>query len=499
MKTKRIKKILVANRGEIALRIHRAAADLEIPSVAIYSDTDRGAPHVLHATEAYPLSGKLSLDTYLNIAKIIAIAKKSGCDAIHPGYGFLAENPSFVDTVTSAGLVFIGPPASAMRSMGSKTSARNLMANAKVPIIPGTTVPIKDYAELLDVTRKIGYPVLLKASDGGGGKGMRRVDKESELDQAFRHAQSESQSAFGSDKIFVEKYLSSPRHIEIQIIADMHGSVISLGERECSIQRRHQKVIEESPSTVLTPILRKAMGEASVSAARRVGYVNAGTVEFLLDEDKSFYFLEMNTRLQVEHPVTEMVHGLDLVRLQIQIAEGEKLPFTQDMIETKGHAIECRICAENPAENFLPSTGKITEYAPSAGYGVRNDSGVMHGTEVLHFFDPLLAKLIACGNTREEALQRMKRALKEYKISGVDTTIPFCLFVLSHPKFVSGDYRIDFVDKYYQRNSEPKNKREEIVASFAAASMHRYLASQNHVAENTRLQSEKWKRKRFDE
>ena len=499
MKTKRIKKILVANRGEIAVRIHRAAADLGIPSVAIYSDTDRGAPHVIYATEAYPLIGKPSLDTYLNTEKIIGIAKRSGCDAVHPGYGFLAENPSFVDAVTSAGLVFIGPPASAMRAMGSKTSARDLMAKAKVPIIPGTISPIKDYAELVEVAKKIGYPVLLKASDGGGGKGMRRVDKENELEQSFRQSQSESLSAFGSDKIFVEKYLSKPRHIEIQIIGDMHGNIVFLGERECSIQRRHQKVIEESPSTVLTPILRKAMGEAAVSAARRVGYVNAGTVEFLLDEDKSFYFLEMNTRLQVEHPITEMVYGLDLVRLQIKIAEGEKLPFTQEMVKAKGHAIECRICAENPAENFLPSTGRISEYAPSAGYGVRNDSGIMQGTEVLHFFDPLLAKLIAWGSDREEALERMKRALKEYKISGVDTTIPFCLFVLSHPKFVGGDYSIDFVDKYYHRNSVTHDNIDKIVASFAAASMHHYLASRNHVSSSSRTESGKWKRKRFDE
>ncbi|MGA9408425.1 MAG: acetyl-CoA carboxylase biotin carboxylase subunit, partial [Bacteroidota bacterium] len=442
MKTKRIKKMLIANRGEIALRIHRSASEMGIQTVAIFSDADRSAPYVFNANEAYPLHGNLSKDTYLDIDKVLSIAEKAHCDAIHPGYGFLSENSDFAEATASKGLTFIGPPASAMRALGSKTSARELMQRAGVPIVPGTIFPLGEYAEAIDVANQIGYPVLIKAVHGGGGKGMRKVERQEDLKQAIQQAQSESLKAFGSTDVFVEKYLSSPRHIEIQILADMHGNVIFLGERECSIQRRHQKVIEECPSSHLSQSLRDEMGKAAVNAARESGYINAGTVEFLVDSSNSFYFLEMNTRLQVEHPVTELVYGIDLVKAQINIAHGEKLTYTQEMMVAGGHAIECRICAEDPFNNFLPSTGTIEEYAPSEGLGIRHDSGVMRGTIVGHFYDPLLAKLIAWGVDRDEALQRMQRALSEYTLSGIATTIPFCAFVMSHPKFIGGNYDI---------------------------------------------------------
>ena len=497
MSVKKIRKILIANRGEIALRIHRSAAEMGIQTVAIFSDADRRAPHVLHANEAYPLNGNSSNETYLDINKIITIALESRCDAIHPGYGFLSENANFVDATVSAGLIFIGPSSSAMRSMGGKTGARDLMAKANVPIVPGTTHPLKDIAEAVQVAKSIGYPILIKAVHGGGGKGMRRVDDEARLEQSFKQAKSESMSSFGSESVFIEKFLENPRHIEIQILADMHGNVIYLGERECSVQRRHQKVVEECPSSVLTPDIRKKMGEAAVNAAKKCGYVNAGTVEFLLDSDKSFYFLEMNTRLQVEHPVTEMVYGIDLVKAQIRIAQGEKLALTQQEVTPRGHAIECRIYAEDTLSGFLPSTGTIQEYVPSEGHGIRHDSGIMRGSAILHYYDPLLSKLVAWGRDRSEAIQKMKRALAEFKISGVSTTIPFCSFVMSHAKFIEGEYDIHFVEKYYHARNLLGSEEEELVASLAAASAHTWdggneIRSTEHTARN-------WKNERFDE
>lgn len=499
MKNRRIRKLLIANRGEIALRIQRSALDLGLETVAIFSDADQCAPHVLRATEAYPLRGNRSTDTYLNVGKIIDIAKAARCDAIHPGYGFLSENAEFADAVTAAGLIFIGPPSAAMKAMGGKTEARALMAHAEVPIIPGTTCPLSDYTDACNVARRVGYPVLIKAIHGGGGKGMRKVSAESEMERSFNQAKSESLSSFGSGEIYIEKYLRSPRHIEIQILADMHGNVVHLGERECSVQRRHQKVVEECPSVALTKELREQMGRAAVNAAQTCDYVNAGTVEFMLEEDGSFYFLEMNTRLQVEHPVTEMVYGVDLVKTQIRIAEGESLDLRQEDIAPRGHAIECRIYAEDPFNGFLPSTGEIADYTPSEGFGIRHDSGVSGGSKVVHFYDPLLSKLIAWGIDRPEALKRMKRALEEFKISGVSTTVPFCWFVVTHPKFIEGKYDIHFVEKHFKTQNPSFTEEEELVASLAAASMHRWTNGEVAVSDDKIPVQGKWKTKRFAE
>ncbi len=500
MKAKQIRKLLIANRGEIALRIHRSAAEMGIQTVAIFSDVDRCAPYVLNAKEAYPLHGNLSNETYLNMEKIIGIAKKAHCDAIHPGYGFLSENSEFVEATTSSGLIFIGPPASAMRALGGKTSARQLMQKAKVPIIPGTIFAVRDYHEALEAANTIGYPVLLKAVHGGGGKGMRKVDRQENLEQALQQAGSESLKSFGSPDIFIEKYLLNPRHIEIQILADLHGNVISLGERECSIQRRHQKIIEECPSFKLPKELRVEMGKAAVNVVRDAGYVNAGTVEFLVDSANAFYFLEMNTRLQVEHAITELVYGIDLVKAQINIAQGQKLPFLQDEVIPRGHAIECRICAEDPFDNFLPSVGTIEEYAPSEGYGIRHDSGVMNGSKITHFYDPLLAKLAAWGTTRDEARQRMDRALSEYVVSGVSTTIPFCAFVVSHPIFSKGNYDVQFIEKYFHPDELTPHDNMELAASFIAASIyHSTLGDKTRTTKNQITTSSRWKNKRLEE
>ncbi len=500
MNAKRIHKLLIANRGEIALRIHRSTAEMGIQTVAVFSDVDRCAPYVLNANEAYPLHGNSSRETYLDIDKIIHIAKKSKCDAVHPGYGFLSENADFAEAVSASGMIFVGPPAPAMRAMGSKTSARRLMKKAMVPIVPGTIGAVADYEQAVNVGREIGYPILIKAVHGGGGKGMRRVDREDELRQALQQAQSESLKAFGSAEVFMEKYLQNPRHIEIQILADMHGSVIFLGERECSIQRRHQKVVEECPSSRLPDSLREAMGTAAVSAARECGYVNAGTIEFLVDSDNAFYFLEMNTRLQVEHPVTELVYAIDLVKTQLRIAQGEHLPLAQNGVVPHGHAIECRICAEDPFENFLPSTGTIDEYAPSEGPGIRHDSGVMLGTQIGHLYDPLMAKLAVWGLDRGEAIQRMSRALSEYIVSGVATTIPFCSFVLSHPAFVDAVYDIHFVEKYFHPERSIGADHMEIAASLLAASAHETTANESLLRPDIpERRVSRWKSSRSEE
>jgi len=500
MNSMRIRKLLIANRGEIALRINRSAAEMGIQTVAVFSDVDRCAPYVLNATEAYPLHGNLSKDTYLDMNKIISIASSAHCDAIHPGYGFLSENPDFAEAVVSSGMTFIGPPASAMRALGSKTSARNLMKEANVPIVPGTTYAIKDADNALKAAAELGYPLLIKAVHGGGGKGMRKVDRDLDVVQALQQAQSESMKAFGSPDVFLEKYLQSPRHIEIQVLADTHGSVIFLGERECSIQRRHQKVIEECPSSRLPEHVRAEMGTAAVNAARKCGYVNAGTIEFLVDSNNSFYFLEMNTRLQVEHPVTELVYGIDLVKTQISIAQGERLPLTQEKIIPRGHAIECRICAEDPFDNFLPSTGTIEEYAPSEGVGIRHDSGIMKGSQVVHFYDPLMAKLAVWGKDRDEAIQKMGRALSEYVISGVATTIPFCAYVLSHPNFIEAKYDIQFVENYYHPDQITNDNDAEVAASLVAASMHKYSSQKaNHLVPPRTGRPHRWKDGRMEE
>ena len=462
MSVKKIKKILIANRGEIAVRIHRSAKEMGIETVAIFSDPDRTSPHVLLCDEAYPLNGISAGDTYLNIEKIIAIAQNAHVDAIHPGYGFLSEKAKFAKTVTDSGCIFIGPRADTIELLGSKTSARDLLSKKNIPIVPGTVKPINNLEEAIEAASAIGFPVLIKAAGGGGGKGMRHVDTVDALSNAIERARSEASKAFSDDRIYIEKYIINPKHIEIQILADQHGNIIHVGERECSIQRRHQKVVEECPSTALNPELRARMGMAAVEIAKAAGYENAGTMEFLLDAKKNFYFLEVNTRVQVEHPITEMVYGIDIIKEQIKIAQGEQLSFTQKDIKLNGHAIEARIYAEEYDNNFLPSTGTITHYQPSEGFGVRNDSGVRVGSEISMHYDPMIAKLIVHGNDRTEAIERMKRALREYKINGVKTTIPFCETVLFHPEFINGKYDINFVAKHFLVPDTKLNADESI-------------------------------------
>ena len=435
MGAKPFKKILIANRGEIVVRVIRACREMGIRSVAVYSDVDRASLHVRLADEAYPIGEAPARASYLVIDKIIGAATLAGCDAIHPGYGFLAENPALPRACLEAGIKFIGPSAEAMERLGSKTAARNIAQEIGVPTVPGTLAPIESNAELAEVARRTGFPVVLKAVAGGGGKGMRMVAQEADLASAWRDASSEAQNAFGDGRMYLEKYLDKPRHIEIQILADQHENVIYLGERECSVQRRHQKVIEEAPSPVMTIQLRAAMGEAAVKLARAGNYANAGTVEFLVDSAQNFYFLEMNTRLQVEHPVTEMVTACDLVKLQVRIAEGEPLPLKQDDVMLRGHAIECRIYAEDPDNNFFPSPGKIVKYSTPSGPGVRLDDGVYEGWTVPNEYDPMLGKLIAYGSDRSEALARMKRALREYYAGGIHTNVALFERILNSADF----------------------------------------------------------------
>lgn len=467
-------KILIANRGEIAIRVMRTCHEMGVKSVAVYSEADRTALHPQMANEAYLIGPAPATESYLNFERVLDAAKKSGAEAIHPGYGFLAENADFAQAVTDAGLVFIGPPPEAIRAMGSKTEARRLMKSAGVPIIPGTESALKSVSEALSAAAQIGYPVLLKAAAGGGGKGMRIVEKKADIEKAFNGASREAKGAFGDGSIYIEKLLSGPRHIEFQILADKHGHVIHLGERECSIQRRHQKVIEETPSVALTPELRQKMGVTAVRAARACGYFNAGTVECMLDADGNFYFLEMNTRLQVEHPVTEMVTGIDLVKWQLRIAAGEKLTLQQEQILPRGHAIEARIYAEDVTAGFLPATGKLIYLRPPSGPGVREDSGVTEGSEISRYYDPMISKLVAWGETRDEAIHRLARALREYRISGVPTTIPFCLFVIEHPSFEKGDFDTRLVDMELHREFvelPSSSEIEQIVAATLALSM----------------------------
>ncbi len=466
------KKILIANRGEIAVRIIRACGDLGLQSAAVFSEPDRTSLHVRLADEAYPIGPAASSRSYLAIHKIIDAARKSGAEAIHPGYGFLAENPRFARACAENGLVFIGPTPSAIEMMGDKMAARKAMIAAGVPIVPGTEEPVSDEKDALKTAKKIGYPVLIKAAAGGGGKGMRIVASENEMKAAIRGAKSEAGSAFGDDRIYIEKYLARPRHIEIQIMADSHGSCVYLGERECSIQRRHQKVIEEAPSPLVDPEMRQRMGQAAVAAAKAAGYVNAGTVEFLADDNKNFYFLEMNTRLQVEHPVTELVTGRDLAVEQVRIAAGEKLSFSQGEIEMNGHALECRIYAEDPASGFLPSTGTLRGYHEPSGPGVRVDSGVYEGAEISVYYDPMISKLLAHGRDRAQAIARMKRALHEYRISGVATNIEFHKVIMNHPEFVKGHLSTHFIDDHYKTAVKQPGHLEEAAAVAAALYEH---------------------------
>ncbi|HEU0055467.1 MAG TPA: acetyl-CoA carboxylase biotin carboxylase subunit, partial [Longimicrobium sp.] len=463
------KKILVANRGEIALRVIRAAHELGVKAVAVYSEPDRLAPHVLAADEAYLIGPAPSAQSYLRGDVLIDVAKKSGAEAIHPGYGFLSERAPFIQAVRDAGLVFIGPSPEAVTAMGDKTEARKRAIAAGVPVVPGTKEALADAAEARRVAAEVGYPVLLKAAAGGGGKGMRVVRGDDEIERAFESAGNEAQAAFGDRSVYIEKFLEGPRHIEIQLLADRHGTTLHLGERECSIQRRHQKLVEEAPSAVLTPEERAAMGATAVAAAKAVGYEGAGTVEFLY-QNGEFFFLEMNTRIQVEHPVTELVTGIDLVQWQIRVAAGEALPFTQDDIVFEGHAIECRITSEDPFNAFLPSTGRIGELTLPSGPGVRWDGGIATGVEVGLSYDPMLAKLIVHAPSRIEAVERMKRALLELRIEGVDTSVPFHLRVMDEADFRAGRLDIKYLEKHEAELLSPPVDEEAIrVAALAAA------------------------------
>ncbi|MBM3293031.1 MAG: acetyl-CoA carboxylase biotin carboxylase subunit [Candidatus Aminicenantes bacterium] len=466
MRHPKIRKILVANRGEIAVRIMRTCRDLGLTTVALFSDPDRDALHVRYADEAYPLPGAAPQDTYLREDRIFEIARQARVDAIHPGYGFLSENAAFAAASLEHGFRFIGPPAEAIRRLGEKTRARSLMAEAGVPVVPGTP-PLETAAAAAAEADRLGYPVLVKAAAGGGGKGMRLVSKAEEMDGSFAACGREALSAFGDSRVYLEKYLKDPHHVEFQILADVHGRVVHLNERECSIQRRHQKIIEETPSPVLTRDLRRRMGEAAVRAARAGGYVNAGTVEFLVDDERRFYFLEMNTRLQVEHPVTELVTGIDLVERQIRIAEGGAVEETPP--SPRGHALECRIYAEDPQNDFLPSPGYIKRLVPPGGPGIRDDSGVYAGFRIPTEYDPLISKLVVWGENRKQALSRMQRALEEYVLTGVRTNIPFLRQIVRHPEFLQGRYDTHFVPRRREELLREAGHRPEPLALAAAA------------------------------
>lgn len=480
-------KILIANRGEIACRVIRACREMNIATVAVYSNADREALHVRMADEAYHVGPPPSAESYLRWEKIIEVAKESGAEAIHPGYGFLSENAEFVRNVTAAGITFIGPPPEAMEGMGGKISARKIAIEAGVPVVPGTTEPLTSFDEAKETAASFGYPVMLKASAGGGGKGMRLVSSEAELKSALENAQAEAKASFGDDAVYIEKAIVRPRHIEIQVFSDTRGNHVHLGERECSIQRRHQKVIEEAPSPINSAELRAEMGACAVMVAEAVNYVGAGTVEFLVsDVDKSFYFLEMNTRLQVEHPVTELVTGIDLVREQINVAAGKPLSFTQADVALTGHAIECRIYAEDPDNNFLPSPGKITRLRIPQGPGIRDDGGVYEGAEVSIYYDPMISKFAVYGADRDQAIERMRRALMEYQIGGIKTTLPFFREVMSDSEFVAGNLDTGFITAFNERRSEAEPDQTEqdlaIIAAALAASTTKAIAPENNKA-----------------
>jgi acetyl-CoA carboxylase biotin carboxylase subunit len=442
------KKVLIANRGEIALRVIRACKEMGISTVAVYSEADTENLHVRFADEEVCIGPASAAASYLNIQRVLAAAEITNAEAIHPGYGFLAENAEFSDMCSQSGYVFIGPTPENIRNMGDKATARKLMIESKVPVVPGTKDTVSTEELAVRQARDIGYPVILKATAGGGGRGMRVARTESELKGAFNIARAEAQGAYGNPELYIEKFLIKPRHVEIQIMADSHGNVVSLGERDCSIQRRHQKLIEESPCPVLTPELREKMGEVAVRAASSIGYVGAGTVEFLLDADMNFYFMEMNTRIQVEHPVTEMVTGYDLVKEQIAVAAGSKLSFTSDDVKLTGHAIECRINAEDPTRDFMPCPGQITTFHPPGGPGVRVDTHIYQTYRIPPFYDSLLAKLIVHGRDRQEALARLERSLEEFIILGVPTTIDFHREIIHDKRFVAGDVNVQFLEKY---------------------------------------------------
>lgn len=473
-----MKKILVANRGEIAMRVMRTCREMGIKTVAVYSEADRNAPHVRYADEAICLGPPASNQSYLLGDKIIKVAKELGVEGIHPGYGFLSENADFAQQATDAGIAFIGPRPKAIRMMGSKLAAKEAAKANNIPLVPGTEEAIEDPELAKKIALEIGFPILIKASAGGGGKGMRVVENIEELDEQMERAISEALSSFGDGSVFIEKYVTSPRHIEIQVLADTHGNVIHLFERECSIQRRHQKVVEEAPSVVLTPELRKAMGDCAIKVAQLCDYVGAGTVEFLLENNTEFYFLEMNTRLQVEHPVTELISGVDLVKQQILIARGEVLSIKQEDLTIQGHALELRVYAEDPTNNFLPSIGKLSTYRVPKGTGVRVDDGFEEGMDIPIYYDPMISKLITYGKDRQEAIQRMLRAIEEYHIDGCETTLPFGTYVLEHEAFVSGDFDTNFVQKHFDPESL---KQHNALEAGLAAKLAAHLMGSNQV------------------
>ncbi|MEO8087383.1 MAG: acetyl-CoA carboxylase biotin carboxylase subunit [Bacteroidota bacterium] len=497
-----IKKILVANRGEIALRIMRSAREMGIKTVAVFSEADRNAMHVRYADEAVCIGPAASSQSYLVAQNIIDAAKETGADAIHPGYGFLSENASFSDLVTQSGITFIGPTGDSMRMMGSKLAAKATAKKRNIPLVPGTDEAITDVAEAKKIAAKIGFPVLIKASAGGGGKGMRIVENEKQFEEQMKLAVSEAISSFGDGAVFIERYVGSPRHIEIQVLGDKHGNVVHLFERECSVQRRHQKVIEEAPSSILDEKKRAEMGRCAVEIAKACNYVGAGTVEFLLDEKLNFYFLEMNTRLQVEHPVTEMITGLDLVKEMIRIADGEKLSFKQEDLAISGHAMEVRVYAEDPANNFLPDIGRLSTYKIPQGPGVRVDDGMEEGMEIPIYYDPMIAKLITHGADRKESIERMIRAIDDYKITGVQTTLPFCKFAMQHEAFRSGNFDTHFVKKYFS----PEMLHSEDEAEMELAAMLAVMAIKKSTSgvnknDTSYVQTSAWKsnRSRFND
>jgi len=492
-----MQKILVANRGEIAMRVMRTAEEMGIKTVAVFSEADREMPFVRFAGEAVCIGPAPSSQSYLRADKIIEVAKNTGADAIHPGYGFLSENAAFSKAVSDAGLIFIGPSAHSIEVMGSKIAAKQAAKKFNVPMVPGTDEPIKDIDEAMKIAINTGFPLLIKASAGGGGKGMRVVNNAAELESQMNMAKSEALSAFGNDDVFIEKYVAAPKHIEIQLMGDQHGNYVYLFERECSIQRRHQKLIEEAPSSCLTPSIRRAMGECAVAVARSCNYYGAGTVEFLVDENLDFFFLEMNTRLQVEHCVTEMITGIDLVREQINIACGNKLSFSQGDLEINGHAIELRVCAEDPMNNFLPDTGKLIMYQPPKGPGIRVDDGYEQGQDIPIFYDPMLAKLIAHAATRDEAIERLCRAIDEYYIQGIQTTLGFGKWAVRTEPFRSGKFDTKFIEKYYKPeyllNNDPQ---AEEVAALLGAYVWEKEKKQNNTTFSTNHKTNKWKANR---
>lgn len=491
-----MKKILIANRGEIALRIMRSAREMGIKTVAVFSEADRDALHVRYADEAIYIGPAPSNQSYLIGEKIIDACKQSGAEAIHPGYGFLSENATFAKQVKAAGLILIGPSAEAMETMGNKLSAKAAALKYNIPMVPGTEEAIKDIDEAKNRAVEVGFPILIKAAAGGGGKGMRIVKNVEDFEEQMKLAVSEATSAFGDGSVFIERYVNHPRHIEIQVLGDTHGNIVHLFERDCSVQRRHQKVVEEAPSAILTDKIREEMGKCAVDVARSVNYIGAGTVEFILDENHDFFFLEMNTRLQVEHPVTELITGIDLVKEQIKIARGEKLSFKQEDLKINGHAIELRIYAEDPNNNFLPDIGTLQTYKTPKGNGVRVDDGFEQGMEIPIYYDPMIAKLITYGKDRDEARERMIRAINEYEITGIETTLNFGKFVMQHDAFISGNFDTHFVSKYFNADSlKQEDETEALIAAISTVALFQKAKNLDVLMEHT-TQTSNWKKNR---